>query len=110
MYTIKKTFEVSAAHKLKLNYPSPCQELHGHNWKITVFCRSEQLDENGMVIDFSKIKKLIVEKIDHKNLNDVLDFNSTAENLAKWVVDTIPFCYKATVEEAVGSEATYEKI
>ena len=82
MYRVKKRLEVSAAHQLKLDYPSKCTQLHGHNWIIDVYLESETLDSNGMVLDFTKIKELVKDKLDHKILNDVLDFNPTAENIA----------------------------
>ncbi len=109
MYYVEKKIEISACHQLQLDYESKCTRLHGHNWIITVFCRSEQLDRNGMVIDFSKIKELVKEPLDHRNLNEVLPFNPTAENLARWIVDRVPHCYKATVQESQGNIATYEK-
>ena len=57
MYEIKKRVEISAAHRLTLDYESKCTNLHGHNWVIEVYLRSETLDKNGMVMDFMKIKK-----------------------------------------------------
>lgn len=110
MYYVSKRMEISASHLLNLNYESKCCELHGHNWIITVFCRSEVLNENGMVCDFTHIKNQIVGKLDHKNLNNVLSFNPTAENMAKWIVDNIPNAYKAIVQESEGNEATYEEV
>lgn len=109
MYFVRKTFEVSAAHRLKLNYESQCSNLHGHNWKITVECRSRELDENGMVVDFSHIKRQVLSALDHKVLNDNLSFNPTAENIARWIVDTIPHCWRAEVEESEGNWAAYER-
>ena len=44
MYTVIKRMEVSAAHSLKLSYRSKCENLHGHNWIITVYCRSKELN------------------------------------------------------------------
>lgn len=108
MYYVSKRMEISASHSLNLNYESKCSELHGHNWIITVFCRSEELNENGMVCDFTHIKKRIADKLDHKNLNNVLLFNPTAENMARWIVEQIPHAYKAIVQESEGNEATYE--
>ena len=50
MYRVIKRMEISGAHRLSLPYESKCRGLHGHNWIITVFCKSETLDENGMVV------------------------------------------------------------
>lgn len=108
MYTVRKTMEISAAHKLNLTYDSPCTNLHGHCWKFTVWCRSKTLDENGMVFDFKQLKDKIHGYLDHQYINDKVDFNPTAENLAKWVVDTIDTCYRCDVEESSNNWASYE--
>ena len=63
MYTVIKRMEISASHSLKLSYPSKCEKLHGHNWIITVYCRSKELDENGMVVDFTHIKQAVEKTI-----------------------------------------------
>lgn len=109
MYKIKKRLEVSASHKLNLSYESKCENLHGHNWWLTIYLQSETLNEDGMVMDFTHIKKAIQEKLDHRNLNDVLDFNPTAENIAKWVCDQLEHCYRVDVQESENNIATYEK-
>lgn len=109
MYKVRKTFEISAAHRLHLNYNSQCTNLHGHNWKVVVECKSEELDENGMVVDFTTIKRTVLSKFDHKNINDVVDFNPTAENLAKWIADNVPHCYRVEIEESEGNWACYER-
>ena len=46
MYEVKKRFEISAAHKLDLDYDSKCTNFHGHNWIIDVYLQSETLDKN----------------------------------------------------------------
>ena len=107
MYYVSKRMEIAGAHHLNLNYDSPCTNVHGHNWIITVYCKSEQLNENGMVVDFAHIKKQIHGKLDHQYLNIIVGFNPTAENIAKWIVDQIPTCYKVTVQESEGNVATY---
>ena len=88
MYTVIKRMEVSAAHSLKLSYRSKCENLHGHNWIITVYCRSKELNADGM---------------------EVLPFNPTAENIARWVCKQIPQCYKVEVQESEGNIVIYEK-
>ena len=52
MYTVIKRMEISASHSLKLSYRSKCENLHGHNWIITVYCRSEVLNEMVWWLDF----------------------------------------------------------
>lgn len=108
MYYITKTLEISAAHHLELDYESKCCRLHGHNWKIKVFCRAKELDHNGMVCDFTHIKAT-VNQLDHRNLNEILPFNPTAENIARWITDQVPNCYRAEVQESEGNLAAYEK-
>lgn len=109
MFYIEKTIEISACHQIFLDYKSKCENLHGHNWLITVFCKNEILNKNGMVVDFTEIKKILQDKMDHKNLNEVFNFNPTSENIAKWIVDTIDNCYKAIVMENLNNKATYIK-
>ena len=109
MYTVIKRMEISAAHQLRLSYRSKCEYLHGHNWIITIYCRSNALNRNGMVVDFTEIKNTIQDQLDHKNLNDVLNFNPTAENIAKWICDQISGCYKVEVQESENNIAIYEE-
>lgn len=108
MYYVSKRMEIAGSHKLNLSYDSPCQNLHGHNWIITVYCKSKTLNEDGMIIDFKHIKEHIHKRLDHQNFNEVLGFNPTAENIARWVTEQIPNCYKAEVRESEGNVAIYE--
>ena len=109
MYYIKKTFEVSASHRLTLSYESKCEQLHGHNWVITIHCKSRELNADGMVVDFTHIKRLIADRLDHSNLNDVLPFNPTAENIARWICEQIPTAFRVDVVESLNNQASYEK-
>lgn len=109
MYYVIKKLEISGCHRLTLDYPSACQNLHGHNWIIQVYCKSKTLDPNGMVIDFKFLKDKIHGYLDHGNFNELLPFNPTAENIARWIVDSIPQCYKASVQESESNIAIYEE-
>lgn len=108
MYYVIKRLEIAGCHSLSLSYPSKCQQLHGHNWIITIHCKAKQLNSDGMVVDFTKIKEKIHGYLDHGNFNELLPFNPTAENIAKWVCDQVEHCYKVEVQESEGNTVIYE--
>lgn len=107
MYFVSKRIEISYAHQLNLDYESKCQRLHGHNGIITIYCCTETLDRNGMVADFTHLKELVTERLDHRNLNELFDFNTTAENMARWICEQIPQAYKVVFQESEGNIAAY---
>lgn len=78
---IHKTLEFAASHYLPKPYKGKCSNMHGHNYKIEVefFGMPNKL---GFLIDFSKIKKAIMNKYDHKCLNQVMKKAPTAEHIA----------------------------
>lgn len=108
MYYVSKRLEISAAHRLELDYESKCTGIHGHNWIVTVHCRARELNPAGMVTDFTHIKQNISDRLDHKLINDVLPFNPTAENMARWICENVPNCYRVDVQESEGNVASYE--
>lgn len=110
MYLVKKRLEISAAHRLELGYTSKCTGLHGHNWIIDVYLKSDTLNADGMVMDFTHIKEQITAKFDHKVINDIVDFNPTAENLAKYICDSLgECCCRVDVQESENNIAAYIK-
>ena len=121
MFSIRKTIEVAGAHNLNLSYPSPCQNIHGHNWFVTVELSSTKLNSDGMIMDFKNLKsamKLMIEdKLDHKNINEVVQFNPTAENMSKWICEAMDSLYMGTsiqctsveVQESRDNVAIYRK-
>ena len=67
VYTIKKKFKFEAAHRLQ-NTKSICCNLHGHSYKVSVEIKYNDLNGEGMVIDFNDLKpfqRFIDDYIDH---------------------------------------------
>jgi len=88
--TLKIRHHFDAAHSLK-DYDGPCRNIHGHRFNITVFAKGI-VKPNGMLIDFTIIKKEI-DELDHKFLNDVVDFNPTAENIVLYLLAQFEVAY-----------------
>lgn len=63
MYIISKEFQFDAAHRL-YGYDGICSNLHGHRYKVEVFIREEVLNDAGMVVDFSLMKKTVSSWLD----------------------------------------------
>ncbi len=81
-----KEFEFDAAHYLP-HYHGKCEHLHGHTYKLVVEVEGAP-DKEGMVMDFTVLKRtvqeLVLSKLDHACLNDLLP-QPSAENIAIWV-------------------------
>lgn len=81
-----REFYFDAAHHLE-NYKGECEKLHGHTYKLEVVVEGD-IKKDGMVMDFSELKKTVEEKIikelDHSNLNELFN-NPTAEKIVEWI-------------------------
>jgi 6-pyruvoyltetrahydropterin/6-carboxytetrahydropterin synthase len=86
MIRITKKFTFEAAHIIP-GHPK-CGKCHGHSWVLKISVDGE-INENGMVIDFHDLKSLIsayvIDKMDHKYLNDEFKFTPTCESLVMWI-------------------------
>lgn len=88
---VTKSFSFDAAHFLP-NHKGKCSSMHGHTYRleVTVVREDGKLinsgSDEGMVIDFSDLKAIVkaevIDKVDHKVLNEVFSFRTTAENIA----------------------------
>jgi 6-pyruvoyltetrahydropterin/6-carboxytetrahydropterin synthase len=94
MFEISRERTFSSAHQLR-GYKGACERLHGHNWKIRVHLFAAELDDQGMVIDFRELDRMMREALapfDHQLLNDVQPFdkiNPSAENLAAVIAQRV---------------------
>lgn len=93
MFEVRVTADFAAAHFLK-DYNGKCENLHGHNYKVYAHVRGNQLNEGGMLLDFTFLKKSlrkICGSLDHTNLNDNPFFcqNPSAERIALYIYQGI---------------------
>tara|TARA_R110002124_G_scaffold72664_1_gene194581 strand:- start:1620 stop:1973 length:354 start_codon:yes stop_codon:yes gene_type:complete len=115
MFTITKEFHFSASHQLShLPEDHQCTRLHGHNYVVVVELRAEELNVDGFVRDYGELKPFktyIDETFDHRHLNDVLDFASTGENMARhlyeWCAGRWPETTAVKVSETPKTWAEY---
>ena len=109
MFSVTRELTFCYGHRL-LDYEGKCRHLHGHNGKAVITLSADSLDQLGMVMDFTRLKRVvggwIDENLDHKMLlhrDDpilpflrqrgepvfVLDLNPTAENIARLIFDYV---------------------
>jgi 6-pyruvoyltetrahydropterin/6-carboxytetrahydropterin synthase len=94
MYHLTIHTHFAAAHNL-LNYQGECENLHGHNWKIEVTVKTENLDKAGLGIDFKILKKhtkKIMEYLDHTYLNKLepfIEVSPSSEHIARYIFDSL---------------------
>ncbi len=107
MFSVSREIDFCYGHRL-LNYPGKCRHLHGHNGRVIITIEASGLDDQGMVLDFSEIKRVvnrwIDENLDHRmilnradpvapllqNMNEplyLMDVNPTAENIARLIFE-----------------------
>jgi len=91
MYELKIIKHFAAAHQLTLEN-SKCENLHGHNWKVELYVKGKEIDENNLLIDFSILKQLleqILNDLDHTFLNKIDYFNNSpsSEIIAKYIAE-----------------------
>lgn len=116
--TLKDTF--SSAHSL-WDAQGKFEDLHGHDFKVEVDLKRDELDGIGVVIDFVEVKpklKEILRRIDHAFLNELPEFrgkNTSVENVARYIHDALAKVLKGkgvrvkrvTVWETEDAGATY---
>ena len=107
MFRVTRQIDFCYGHRL-LNYEGKCKYLHGHNGRAVIAIEAESLDDRGMVMDFSDIKRVVSrwidDELDHRmilcrrdpavpmleKLGEplfLIDDNPTAENIAKLIYE-----------------------
>lgn len=129
MFEVRVESDFAAAHFLQ-DYHGKCENLHGHNYKVYVHAKGNELDAGGMLLDFGVLKnslRNVCKILDHTNLNDlqengksVFNQNPSAERIAKFIFDKVKedlfnsgwnkhseFVYAVDVFETPTSRARY---
>jgi 6-pyruvoyltetrahydropterin/6-carboxytetrahydropterin synthase len=90
--SVEETF--SSGHALR-GYRGKCENPHGHNYRVQITLEGPQLNNIGLLIDFTHLKEVlrgIIKRLDHQFLNDLEPFtslNPSAENMAKYFYDEV---------------------
>jgi 6-pyruvoyltetrahydropterin/6-carboxytetrahydropterin synthase len=94
---LTKVFRFEAAHHLP-GHRGQCARPHGHSYRLEVTLRgpikhAPGESDHGMVMDFADlsriVKEAVIARLDHYDLNEVTQIQTTAENLAHWIWDTL---------------------
>jgi 6-pyruvoyltetrahydropterin/6-carboxytetrahydropterin synthase len=111
---VTKEFSFEMAHAL-WNYDGPCRNVHGHSYRLFVTLYGEPLNEkdnpkNGMVIDFSDLKKIvkreIVDLFDHSVVVSRTFDKEKTEMFPKLFGNTVLVDYQPTCENLVSDFAS----
>lgn len=90
MYELTISEEFEAAHRLP-EYDGKCCRLHGHNWRVEVAVRGNELDRSGLLMDFKRLKFHVADvlaTLDHHYLNELPEFKEqvpSAEHIARYI-------------------------
>jgi len=108
MYTLTVEMKFASAHQLR-HYMGRCENLHGHSWKVQVSVTAQKLNEIGLAMDFTELKRItseIVGPLDHTCLNSLppfADINPSSENISRWIFNSVK-------EKLVGYEVKLESV
>lgn len=117
MYTVVVEGTFSAFHQVRLG-DGTLEAPHKHDWLVRAHFARSELDEAGMVVDFSKAQsalRSVLAGLDQANLNGhegIAGKNPTAEVVARYVFDRVSetdpsVLRRIEVTEAPGCVATY---
>jgi 6-pyruvoyltetrahydropterin/6-carboxytetrahydropterin synthase len=82
MFALVVRDSFAAAHRLE-SYKGKCENLHGHNFAVEAAFEGEELDTDGMLVDFAILKRYLKEvlsELDHCYLNEISFFRERASS------------------------------
>ena len=89
MYTLIVRARFEAAHDIP-GHRGKCARLHGHSYRLEAEFVGSELNEIGMVTDFTDLKDVLNDFLpDHSYLNDLMPFSTTAENVSRWIFEQL---------------------
>lgn len=94
MFTLCVKDSFAAAHRLE-SYQGKCEALHGHNFRVEALFEGEELNKEGMLVDFAVLKghvKEALSALDHTYLNEIPFFKeraSSSEYLAVYIYNSL---------------------
>jgi 6-pyruvoyltetrahydropterin/6-carboxytetrahydropterin synthase len=109
--TIMRRVRFCAGHRL-YQHGGKCEYFHGHNYIADFYVTGESVDHVGRIIDFAELKRLfkgwldehwdhgfLLDQKDENGINAIksvtptkyflLPYNPTAENMAKYLLETV---------------------
>jgi 6-pyruvoyltetrahydropterin/6-carboxytetrahydropterin synthase len=95
MYSVSVRDHIMIAHSFRGEVFGPAQKLHGATFVVDVEFRSQELDENGIVIDIGRATealRAILAALNYRNLDEEPSFmgrNTTTEVLARAIFDRV---------------------
>ena len=95
MYSVNVRDHFMIAHSFRGEIFGPAQRLHGATYVVDVTFMSEELDDDGVVVDIglaSDSLSVVLEKLRYRNLDDDPVFegkNTTTEFLAREIFDKL---------------------
>lgn len=64
MYKLTTYTELEIGHRLMTSYALKCRHLHGHRYEVEITIGSSDLNPDGMVIDFKRLKEIVKQQLD----------------------------------------------
>ncbi|GIN84453.1 6-carboxytetrahydropterin synthase QueD [Heyndrickxia sporothermodurans] len=119
-FELNKDMNFSAAHYIPNEKAGKCAFTHGHTYFVNLTIVGNELDDMGMLVNFSDLKKIVHGKYDHQLLNHFPEFKEvppSTEVMAQTIYEVVvqylkglanqPRCVQVIVRETPTSYVVY---